>query len=160
MTDGATQPSVGNRRVFWPAVFVGWGLIGLGTAGLLGNTKDTHPVGFARLFAGVILLHDALLAPVVFGVGLLVGRLVPRRVRAAVQGGLIATGLVVLFSWPLVRGYGSRGTNRSALPLDYGRGLLIVLATIWLTAGIVTVARGRVARSSVRPPDRGAPPPW
>src|SRR5437879_7792604 len=65
VTDGATHPSVGNRRIFWPSVLVGWGLISVGIVGLLGNTRDTHPANFARLFAGVLLLHDALLAPLV-----------------------------------------------------------------------------------------------
>ena len=140
MTPQPPSPA-GNRRIFWPAALIGWGLIGVGVAGVLGNTRDTHPLGFGRLFAGLLLIHDGLFAPLVLGFGLVAGRLVPRRARAVVQGSLIASGLVVLFSWPFLRDYGSRGTNKSALPLDYGRGVLILLAVIWGTGAVLAIRR-------------------
>jgi len=51
-------------------------------------------------------------------------------------------------SWPLVRGYGSRGTNKTALPLNYGRGLLLLVAVVWLVVGVVAFRRLRVAAGS------------
>ena len=48
--------------------------------------------------------------------------------------------------WPFVRRYGEVPTNPSALPNDYTRGLLIVLAAVWLVAVALLVHAGRSIR--------------
>ena len=62
--------------------------------------------------------------------------------------GLVLSGLVTALAWPYVRGYGYRASNPSALPLHYGRNLLIVLAAIWSLVAAVTISRRLVARGS------------
>lgn len=94
----------------------------------------------------VLVLHDALLLPVFLAAGALVRRVVPPSARATVQAALIASAAVTLIAVPLLLGYGRIADNPSALPLDYPRGLLLVLGGIWLAAAIaVAVKRIRVS---------------
>ena len=100
----------------------------------------------------VLVLHDGLLMPAFVAVGVLVHRLVPRRVRAVVQAALIATASVTLVALPLALGYGRIADNPSALPRDYPGGLLLTVATIWAAAAVA-------ATVTVRRHPRGHPPP-
>lgn len=63
----------------------------------------------------------------------------PGRARAPVQAALIATAAVTIVALPLGFGYGRLADNPSALPRDYPLGLALVLATIWLAAGLCRV---------------------
>lgn len=126
-----------NRKVFWPAVAIGWAAIGWGLIGLFENSSRTNPSQWVRWFVGSLVVHDLILAPAVIGVGVLLARWVPVRHRGPVQGALIITGILVLVFFPFVRGYGLRDDNPSALPNDYGMGLIIVIALTWLGAGVV-----------------------
>jgi Na+/melibiose symporter-like transporter len=87
---------------------------------------------------GAALAHDAVVAPIVFVFAAVVVARVPRPYRGPVQGGLFAAAVVTLFALPFVRGYGREKGLPSALPLNYGRGLLILLAVI----AVVTIAVG------------------
>ena len=127
----ATSPSP-RGRFFWPLVVVGWGIMTGGVLGLLRNGGRTHPPELATWLVGSAVVHDALIAPAVLAVGLLVARLAPVRVRRFLQAGLAITGMLVLATFPFVGGFGKRPGNPSALPLDYGRGLLVVLCSVWL----------------------------
>ncbi|HEY8200133.1 MAG TPA: hypothetical protein VII47_02130 [Actinomycetota bacterium] len=129
--------------LFWPCVAAGWGLVAFGLWGLVRDARDTHPGSFASWFAGSALVHDLVLAPVVFAVGLAVARTVPARVRPWMQGALVTSALVVAGSFPWAAGLGDRGGNASLLPGNYVLGLALVLAAVWLTAvaGALTSAR-------------------
>jgi hypothetical protein len=116
-------------------VVVGWALMAAGVRGLLHDHQASNPRAVGRLFVQAALVHDLLLAPLVCLLGLLVGRLLEPPLRSLVAGGLIASGLVTLYSFPFVRGYGRSPTNPSALPLNYGRGLAVVLVGIWVVVG-------------------------
>ncbi|MBA3304103.1 MAG: hypothetical protein H0U26_09565, partial [Acidimicrobiia bacterium] len=160
--NGAERPSRRRRRTvpepepypwtFWPAVVIGTVLMAVGVRGLLANSADTQPVRWVVLFLASAVIHDVVLAPVVIAVGwLLSRRLGPNWLRAPLQGALICSGAVVLVAFPLVRGYGRQSGNDTILPLDYGRGLLLVLAAIWVgTAAVVGVGRFRRAGASRR----------
>jgi hypothetical protein len=121
----------------------GWGIIMYGVIGLLDNAGDTRPSDLVRWFVGGAIVHDGFAAPLVCGAGLLLARLVPARARGPVQGGLLVSTVVVLFAWPFLRGYGLRPDNPSALPNNYGAGLLVVLAAIWLVCGALVLWRRR-----------------
>ena len=133
---------------FWLGLAVGWPVMGFGLAGLLGEAADTHPGDLARWFLSGAVVHDGLAAPVVCGIGWLLARGVPRAVRAPVAAGLVVSGVVVLYSWPFLRGYGLRPDNPSALPLDYGAGLAVVLASVWVVCGALAVRGWRRPRPS------------
>lgn len=121
----------------------GWGLTThLSAAGLL---------GWARFWLGGVFLHDALLAPAVLAAGWFLRRVVPQPARVFVQTGAVLSGVVLLVAAPFVLGHGRRADVPSALPLDYGRSLLLILAGIWLLVAVSAAVR---ARRSTRPSDR------
>ena len=87
------------------------------------------------------------LVPAVLLIAWTIGRIVPRRAVVPVRLGLATTGLLVLYAWPLVRGYGRSESNPSALPLDYSRNLVVSLLVIWLGVGIWITATSLHASS-------------
>lgn len=132
------------------ATRVALGLAGLALAGygIVGAVTDPgeHLWSHALFLVGVLVAHDLVVLPVAIGVGWLLARYVPAWARATVQGGLFASAVITVVAFPFVLGAGRTPDNPSRLPLNYGRGLLIVLAAIWLTvAGLLLLARRRRA---------------
>jgi hypothetical protein len=123
-----------RSRWFWPALAVGWGLIAVGMVGMFSQRDRTQPFQLVRYVVGFLLVHDLVVAPVVIAVGWLVTRFVPSIARGPLRAALALSALVVAFSWPLLRRYGEHATNDSALPLDYGRTVPVVLAVVWVVA--------------------------
>lgn len=122
------------------------GVLGMGYA-LLGAFTDRDVGAGALLFLiGVLVAHDALLLPVTIGVGAVIGRFVPVRLRGVAGSALIASLAVTIVAVPLVLGRGRIADNPSVLPLHYGRGLLELYAIIWLTAAVTAVIRSRRPR--------------
>jgi hypothetical protein len=151
MTGAGDHQETGRGPLFWAALVTGWAIMGFGIVGVLTNTRDTRPADLARWFVGAAVAHDGLLAPAVLLAGTAVGRFLPGRVRAPVQGGLIVMGAVTLFAFPLVRGYGVRPDNPTVVFRDYAPSLLIVLATV----SVVTAALALLAWR--RQPSQGEP---
>lgn len=112
------------------------------------GSPDIIPTRNGGFLLLILVLDDGLLLPVSLAGGALVHRFVPPRLRAIVQAALIVTASVTLVALPLVLGYGRTADNPSALPLDYGRGLLLTLVVIWAAAAVaVAIAiRRRPAR--------------
>jgi hypothetical protein len=94
------------------------------TSGWLTNTG-------AYLFGGPVL-HDAVLAPLVAVVGLAIAKVVPASWRATLATGLIATGVLVLISVPLLWRPHPAQPNPGLQDRPYLPGLLIFLAALWL----------------------------
>ena len=117
-----------------------------GVAGLLADARRTRPAELAAWLVGSAVAHDGLLAPVVFGVGILVARAVPRSIRRFVQAGLVASGMLVAAALPFVGGWGRQPENPSALPGNYGRGLAAVLSVVWAVVVLLAVREVRRAR--------------
>jgi hypothetical protein len=115
---------------------------------MLRNAGRTKPPELARWLVGSAIVHDGLIAPLVFAAGVLVARAVPPGIRRFVQAGLVITGMLVLATFPFVGGFGKRPGNPSALPLDYGLGLLVVLGSVWLV--VAALAARALVRSPVR----------
>ena len=86
-------------------------------------------------------MHDALLAPLVTVVGLALAWLLPAWLRGPVAAALALSGLVLLFSYPLLRAFGRRPSNPTILPHDYTHNVLFVLAAIWSVALAVVLVR-------------------
>lgn len=143
MTDGGGQSETARGRLFWAALVAGWAVMAYGIIGALANSRDTHPSDLARWFLGAAVAHDGVLAPAVLLLGTALGRLLPARLRAPVQGGLIVMGVVVLFAVPLVRGYGVRPDNPTVVFRNYAPSLFVVLAIISLVTAGLTVRAGR-----------------
>jgi len=137
-----TAPPQG-RRTFWICAALGWLVIGYGVWGLFDNASRTNPDQWVRWFVGSLVVHDFVVAPVTFAVGALVIRRIPRRVRAPFQAGLVVSAIVGLTVWPLVRGYGLRADNASALPNNYLAGLALVLVVVWSAVALFVLRSWR-----------------
>jgi hypothetical protein len=133
---------------FWVTAALGWVVIAIGVRGALLHHVDTRPRDLVTFVVGGALLHDLVFAPLVLGVGILLGRLVRGRWRAPVQVALIVGGVLALFAYPLVRGFGRATHNPTSLPRDYGANLVVVVAVVWLaTAAGALLLRSRASRS-------------
>ncbi len=131
--------------LFWISAAIGWAVIAWGLRGIFEHSLDTRPANLARFVVGGALLHDLIIAPLLIGAGVLLARAVPGRARAVVQGALAISGIVALFSYPLVRGFGLAANNPTSLPHNYTAGLLIVLGVVWAVATALVVVRLRSA---------------
>jgi hypothetical protein len=131
--------------LFWISAAAGWVVIAVGLRGIFTNSLDTRPANLARFVVAGALLHDLLVAPVVIVLGVALARRVPARARAIVQAALAVSGIVALFSYPLVRAYGLSAHNPTSLPHDYGSNLLIVLGLVWAVAAGLVIRRVRAA---------------
>lgn len=134
----------GYSRLFWWGLALGSVIMAVGVRGLIVNragVMPTNPPRWALLALTTNVVHDLVVVPVVLAVGWAVTRLVPQAVRAPVQGGLIASAIVVAYALPLVLRLGADPNNVSILPRDYGWGLAVLLAVIWATAAAVLFFR-------------------
>ena len=109
-------------------------LMGVGVSLLL-DVRDLTDV--LVWLGGAVVLHDALIAPLVLSAGLLLVRGGP---RGPVRGALIVAGALTVLLRP------GRRANSSVLPLDYPRNWLIALVAV---AG-VTALSGAVRRFAHR----------
>lgn len=128
------------------------GLIVLGLAGMAFAVygilfgAGTSPGGQFLFLALLVVAHDLVLLPLLIGLGALILRFVPAGGRAAVQGGLYASAVVIVLALPFLFGFGRMPDNPTVLPLNYWRGLLIMLGVIWAVAAVF-LARGLRGRS-------------
>ena len=147
--------------LFWCSAAAGWAVIGFGLRGIFEHSLDTRPANLARFVIGGALLHDVIVAPLVILAGVAVARAVPGRARAVVQAALVVTGMLALFSYPLVRAYGLAANNPTSLPHNYTANLLVVLGVVWAVAAVLVLLRlrsrsGGGARTASRPAPRAA----
>ncbi len=141
--------------IFWVGLVAGWGVMAYGIWGFLADHRSTVPARTVWWIAGTAVAHDAIVAPVATLIGLGLAALLPRWARGPVAAAVAASGVVLVFSYPLLRHFGRRADNPSILPLDYPRNVAVVLALIWLTAAAALVRRRRQARPKSTTP---APP--
>ncbi|MFF8268400.1 hypothetical protein ACF059_13510 [Streptomyces sp. NPDC016562] len=125
----------GPRRVGGGRWVLGaFGLLVMGIGGRqLAAVAAAEDVGVWLL--GALILHDALIAPLVLAVGFLIAA-VPA--RGPLRGALIASGSLVLITLPLLVRPGAP-PNPSALPLPYGRNLLLVIGAVAVCAALLAV---------------------
>jgi hypothetical protein len=151
-TDRAT---LGRSKLFWASAVVGWTIIVAAIIGAVGNARHTKPLEWGAWIIGGAVLHDAVMAPIVFVFGGILRRGAPRRLRATITAGLTVTALVALATFPIFSGLGVRSDNPSHLPRDYWTGLGIVIGILWVGVGAVLVRTWR-RRSDV--PAEYSPP--
>ncbi|MET9930432.1 MULTISPECIES: hypothetical protein [unclassified Streptomyces] len=122
---------------------LGVGLMGLGTW-LVAAGPD--PGDVLVWLAGALVVHDGVVAPLVLTLGLLIAE---RPERGLWRGVLVVSGSVVLVALPLLLRPGPP-PNPSALPLPYGRNLVIVLAVVAVGAVVLRLVRPWRQRSQRR----------
>jgi hypothetical protein len=144
-----------SRWCFLVGAVIGWGFILVGIRGALHESSATKPFELAKWLAGLLLAHDLVFAPLVYGVGWVTTR---RRGLGPVQVALAVTVVVGIIAWPLAQGWGRRSDNPTLLPIDYTRNLVVTLAVVWmlcLATVVVRASRHRAPRE--RTPKAHAP---
>lgn len=128
--------------------------IAYGIARILTDSKDTKPLALLKWLIGSLLLHDAIIAPVVIGIGWLLARYVPDRARSFVQGGLVTGGLISSMGLILIWRQGKTSAKSLALlQQNYLAHLLILLAIVAVvTFGCYLITVSRSNRTKTRPP--------
>lgn len=132
----------------------GIGVIGIsvGAWHVLPALPRLSDVVFAGLWGlGPVVLSDALLMPALSGIGWLLGRAFPVRMRTPITVGMIMSLVVLAISWPFLGGFGRRPDNPTLLDLNYAAGVGLVLAIIWLAVGITIILRRRARTPSTTP---------
>jgi hypothetical protein len=126
-----------GRRWFWLGLIGGYPLIAIGVWGIFHDAAVTSPFNFALWFIGGNLVHDFLLAPAVVLVSFALRLVVSPKSLGRVQWALALSGVVVLFALiPLLR-LGKSPLEPTVQPLNYGVGLVIVLAAIWASTLLI-----------------------
>ena len=147
------RPSEHTSRhgpAFWFCLAIGGGCMAFGLISLFSRAATTDPPNFAVFFIGLALVHDLVLAPVLIGAAWLLRSVIPRGIRGVLVGTLAVSAVVAGFSIPFVAGWGIQPDNPSFLPRDYGFGLLVVLACVWIAAVVIGLARVRARRGGRR----------
>ena len=141
---------------------VGLVLLGLGLMGVGGVVALTwlHATQYPRVLlwlVAALVVHDGIIAPLVFVVSLIARRLgtrIPAVTIALVEGALVIAGIVTLLFLPEVLKKAIGTNNSSVLPQNYGLNLVLFsVALALLTAGAVVFYRRLFARrQKLRPP--------
>ncbi|OII62612.1 hypothetical protein BJP40_27830 [Streptomyces sp. CC53] len=118
----------------WVLGAAGVTLMGVG-AWLLADTRT--PWDVVVWLAGAVVLHDAVVAPLVLGLGLLVAR--TGTARGVVRGALVVAGGLTLVALPVLLAP-RRPSNPSVLPLDYTRNWALLMAAVAVGALLVAGA--------------------
>ncbi|MFI0156639.1 hypothetical protein [Streptomyces lydicus] len=121
----------------------GLALMGVG-ASLLLDVPDL--TGVLVWLGGAVVLHDALIAPLVLLIGLV---LVRGGARGPVRGALLVAGALTAVALPVLLRPG-KPANSSVLPLDYPRNWLLTLVAVATVTALVLAARS-TRRSRRRP---------
>jgi hypothetical protein len=126
-----------GRRWFWLGLVAGSPLIAIGVWGIFHDAAVTSPFNFALWFIGGNLVHDFLLAPAVVLLSFALRLVVSPKQLGRVQWGLALSAIVVLFALIPLLGLGKSPLEPTVQPLNYGVGLVIVLAAIWASTLLI-----------------------
>ncbi len=124
---------------------LGVAAIAVGVRILLTDRYIHHPLYVLVWLAGAVALHDGVLVPVVLGLGAAL------RPRGPLRAGLVTAACVTAIALPVL--LAPRRANRTVLPLDYPRGLLLSLAAVAVLTGLAWA--WSAARSRRRAAGRG-----
>lgn len=123
--------------------------IGVGVWGLwlMRDFTSTQLVSLAVFLVGGLILHDAILAPLTVGIGVLGARFLPRHFRAAAGVGFLLWGTLTLAFFNVLSGQGGKPDNMSILNRPYALSWLVMTAVLVAAVVIASVRRRRAARA-------------
>jgi hypothetical protein len=107
--------------------------IALGAFGVFRLVTEIAPHSLLILavwLVAALIIHDALLAPSVVGVGWLLRRFVPDRGRRYLQIALIMIALVTVIAVPMIFLRGSQPVVKALLLRNYGANLIMIISII------------------------------
>ncbi len=128
----------------------GVALAAFGIFRLVSETPLYSLVVLALWLAAALVLHDAILAPSVVGVGWLLRRFVPDRERRFVQVALIMIALVAVIAIPMIFLRGSQPAVKALLLRNYGANLILIIGVIAVVSLLLYAVR--IARNRKRQP--------
>ena len=120
---------------------VGFGLWGLW---LMRDFTSSQLVSMVTFLVGGVILHDAILAPITVGLGVLAARLLPSHFRAAAAGAFLLWATLTVAFFNVLSGKGGKPDNSTVLHRPY---LLSWLVLTGVLLGIMIVAAGRRRRT-------------
>jgi len=124
-------------------------LAAFGLFRLLSETPVPSLVVLAVWLGAALIVHDALLAPSVVGVGWLLRRHVPDRARRYLQLDLIMSALVTVIALPMIYLRDSQPEVKALLLRNYSANLLAInagIALVTVLLYLLRVLRDRKAR--------------
>jgi hypothetical protein len=131
------------------AALVGVGvLVGVYGGYLLLSLGPDNLVAAAIWLAAGVILHDAVLGPLLVVLAAIVLLLVPRRVRGPVVAGLVVLGTVTMTAVPVLGRFGARPDNATLLPRDYTLGWLVFAALVAVVTAVGVLRALRDDRST------------
>lgn len=110
---------------------------------LLTTVKPTRYIGIVEWFAAAIIVHDAIIAPFVFGVGLVMrkaGRRIPLAVLAIIQAGLVVGAMFTIVLVPEILAQQHAHLFETLLPFDYVRNLGVLWVGTLAVTGVAVIA--------------------
>lgn len=110
---------------------VGFGLWGLS---LMRDFTSTQLISIGTWLAGGVILHDAILAPITIGLGVLAARLLPGHFRAAVAVAFLLWATLTVAFFNVLSGQGGKPDNSTVLNRPY------LLSWLLLTGVLIGVA--------------------
>ncbi|HEX4787018.1 MAG TPA: hypothetical protein VH372_01045 [Actinospica sp.] len=129
---------------------LGAAVFGYGVVGLLTEPAIRDPGAVGEWLVVGLLVHDAVLAPLVFAACAIAYRFTGPRRRGRLAALLLAGGSLVLISVPALDRHG-KNANPTVLPLDYARNLGVLLAVLAgasaLYGGADALRRRRAAKA-------------
>ncbi|WP_375499096.1 hypothetical protein [uncultured Jatrophihabitans sp.] len=114
-------------RIALGALGVAFGLFGVFR--LLTQLDTADLVQLAIWLVAALVLHDGVLSPIIVAVGVVVSR-IPSRARAALQGGLIAGGLITVVAVPMIHRAYTQPASKAILRQNFTANLGILLAVV------------------------------
>lgn len=99
-------------------------------------------------FAGGIIVHDGVFAPLCVALGFTGRRVLPPTWWAPVACGAVCTVALLALSVPVIERHGAVADNASVLDRNYWAGLAVALLLVWVIAGTAVVTAAVVKRHS------------
>ncbi|HEV2888375.1 MAG TPA: hypothetical protein VGX49_15795 [Jatrophihabitans sp.] len=131
------------RTARWLLAALGIAMLGYGIWRIFQFSAATQPRHLGSWLIAALILHDGIFSWLVVGIGWLLGRFVPGRARAYLQGALITAGLVALVAAPMIYRQGRSQPGQSLLERDYLANLAIIVACIAVVTGVAYLMRVR-----------------
>jgi hypothetical protein len=109
---------------------------------LLTTVKPSHYLGIVEWFVAAIVVHDAIIAPFVFAVGVVMrktGRRIPLAVLAIIQAGLVVGAMFTIVLVPEILAQKYAHLFETLLPFDYLRNLGVLWVGTLVATGVAVV---------------------
>ncbi|MEV5649493.1 hypothetical protein AB0L57_14695 [Nocardia sp. NPDC052254] len=104
--------------------------------------STTDLMSIAVWFGGLLLLHDAVFAPLSAAVGTVGRYVIADLVRGPVIVGAVATVTLAIVAVPVL-GRSGAVANSTVLDRNYGAGLAVALLLVWTGVAVAVLWRGR-----------------